>query len=319
MAESVVTGGTIVSTRIDVSTGKDLLKDGIIRNLFDTTTGKIEVFYKALVNDKTTKDEWIKDQRMAGLEEAAEIVEGENIPIFGPTIGGSKTYTQRQWGAGIRMTHRMQKFNRIDLWQKMVKQLARIQSYSKDVEVHTMFNSPTSESLTCGTGFDTLALASDAHTGLLTGATTDNFDNYINAAMSVAAVESMRYYFTTKLSDMGQYMGMKLDTVVYNPTLHPTARKIFASDYIPFEESNTINVIPEWKIKLVEDPLITSTTKWFGLNKGSDLYDINVFTSMQPDLVIGDAPDFTRDRVATSFQYFTFGFGWQGGYCLGKL
>jgi hypothetical protein len=318
MAETVTAVGSIITTRADVSTGKDLLKDGIIRKLFDDTTGKIEVFYKALVNEKTTKDEWNKDQRMAGLEEAAEMVEGENIPIFGPTIGGTKTYTQRQWGAGIRMTHRMQKFNKIDLWQKMVKQLARIQSYSKDVEVHVMFNSPTSTTLTCGKGFDDLALASTAHTGLLAG-TAEQFSNYINAALSVAAVESMRYYFTTKLSDMGQYMGLKLDTVVYNPTLHPTARKIFASDYIPFEESNTINVIPEWKIKLVEDPLVTSPTMWFGLNKSSDLYDINVETSMEPDLVIGDAPDFTRDRVATSFQYFTYGFGYAGCYALGKL
>ena len=318
MAETVGTVASVVTTRFDTSSGKDLLKDGVIRKLFDSTTGKIEVFYKALVNNLKTNDEWVKDQRMAGLEEAAEISEGQNIPIFGPSLGGTVTYTQRQWGAGVRMTHRMQKFNRIDLWQKLVKQLARIQSYSKDVEVHLMFNNPTATTYSYNKGFDTVALGSATHTGLLTGATTDNFDNYVNASMSVAAVEDMRYYFTTKLSDMGQYMGLKLDTVVYNPNLHPTARQIFASDYVPFEESNTINVIPEWKVKLIEDPLITSTTMWFGLNKGSDMYDINVFTSQEPDLEIVDAPDFTRDRVATSLQYFTYGYGYAGGYCLGK-
>lgn len=319
MAETVGTSATVVSTAFDITSGKDLLKDGIIRNLFDTTTKETQSFYKALVNEKSVKDEWYKDQRMAGLEEATELAEGENIPIFAPVLGGTKTYTQRQWGAGIRMTHRMQKFNRIDLWQKMTKQLARIQKIAKDTEVHLMFNSPTSASLTCGTGFDDLAMASTAHTGLLTSGTGDNFSNYLNAAMSVAAVESARYYFTTKLNDLGTFMGAKMDTVVYNPYLHPTARKIFASDYVPFEESNTINVIPEWKVKLVEDPMLTATTMWFAMDKGSDKFDINVYTSMEPDLLIMDAPDTTRDRIATSMQYFTYGWGYPGMFYLGKL
>jgi len=319
MAETIGTSTPIVSTRFDITSGKDLLKDGIIRNLFDNTSKTTEQFYKKLVKETKVKDEWYKDQRMAGLEEAVELAEGQNIPIFAPTLGGTKTYTQSQWGAGIRMTFKMQKFNRIDLWQKMTKQLARIQKIAKDVEVHKLFNNPTATTYDYNTGFDTLALASTAHTGLLSGSTTDNFSNYLNAAPSVAGVESMRYYFATKLNDLGTFMGAKLDTVVYNPPLHPTMRKIFASDYIPFEESNTINVIPEWKVKLVEDPMLTSTTMWFGLDKGSDLYDINVLTSMEPDLLIMDAPDTTRDRVATSMQFFTFGFGYPGMFYLGRL
>lgn len=319
MAETVSAPGGVISTRWDVTTGKDLLKDGIIRNLFDNTTKQTEQFYKGLVVEKSVKDEWYRDNRMAGLEEAAELAEGENIPIFAPVLGGSKTYTQRQWGAGVRMTYRMQKFNRIDLWQKMVKQLARIQKIAKDVEVHTIFNSPTSTTLTHGTGFDQLALASDAHTGLLTGATTDNFDNYLNAALSVAAVEAARYYFTTKTNDLGTYMGAKLDTLVYHPNLHVTAQQIFRSDKVPFEQSNTVNVVPEWKVKLIEDPMLTSSTMWFCMNKNSDQYDIQVLTAMEPDLLIMDAPDTTRDRIATSMQFFTQGWGYPGLYYLGKL
>ena len=317
MAETIGSSTSVITTRFDTTTGKDLLKDGIIRNLFDNTSKTTEQFYKALVTEKSVKDEWYRDQRMAGLENAAELPEGGDIPIFAPVLGGSKTYTQRQWGAGIRMTFRMQKFNRIDLWQKMTKQLARVQKIAKDVEIHTLFNNPTTT--TYGTGFDTLALASVAHTGLLVGSTVDNFSNYLNAAMSVAGVESMRYYFATKLNDLGTYMGAKLDTVVFAPALYTLARKIFGSDYVPFEESNTINVIPEWKVKLVEDPMLTSPTMWFGLNKGSDQYDIQVLTSMEPDLLIMDAPDTTRDRIATSMQFFTYGFGYPGMYYLGKL
>ena len=319
MAESITTTGSVVSIRWDTTTGQDLLKDGIIRNIFDTTAEKTEQFYKPLVNEKTVKDYWVRDQRMARLEEAVPVADGENIPVFAPVLGGYKTYTQRAWGAGVRMTFLMKKFNRIDLWEKMVADLSRIQKVAKDVEVHTMFNSPTSTTLAVGTGFDQLALASASHTGLLLGTTSDNYSNYVNAAMSVAAIEDMRYYFRTMKNDNGTYMGAVLDTIAYEPTLHPIAKQITGSSYVPFEESNTVNVIPDWKLKLYEDPMLTSTTMWFGLAKKNSKYDINVLTAMEPDLLLMDAPDTTRDRLATSFQIFTAGWGDPRMYCLGRL
>jgi len=308
--------GTVITTRWDTNSPQYLLKDGIIRNIFDTTAREAKVFYKTLVNDKTTKDEWIKDLRMAGLEEASELAEGENIPIFKPTLDTTKTYTQRQWGGGVRMTHRMQKFNKYDLWKRWVKDLAKIQKEAKDVEVHVLFNSPTSTALTAGTGFDALAMASTAHTGLVSG-TGDNYSNYLNAALSVAAVEDARYYFATLLDDNGMYIGANATHLVYNPNLHFTAKQIVGSDYVPFEESNTINIVPEMKLTLYEDPRVTSTTMWFMLAK-NDKYDINVFTAQEPDLEIMDAPDTTRDRIATSLQYFTCGWGDARMYYLGR-
>lgn len=308
--------GTIITTRWDNTSPQHLLKDGLVRNIFDTTVREAKVFYKTLVNDKTTKDEWVRDLRMAGLEKAAELAEGENIPIFKPTIGITKTYNQIQFGAGVRMTHRMQKFNKYDLWQRWVKDLAKVQKESKDVEIHTLFNNPTST--TYGAGFDTLALASASHTGLLAGSTADNYSNYLNAALSISSVEDARYYFATLLDDMGMFMGSTATHLVYNPNLHFTAKQIVGSDYVPFQESNTINIVPEMKLTLYEDPRITSTTMWYMLAK-DDKYDVNVFTAQEPDLVIQDAPDTTRDRIATSLQYFGFSFGDPRGVYCGRL
>jgi len=75
-----------------------LAERGLVRKVFDSTQREAKVFYKTLVNDKTTKDEWIRDLRMAGLENAAELAEGENIPIFKPVLDTYKTYTQTQFG-----------------------------------------------------------------------------------------------------------------------------------------------------------------------------------------------------------------------------
>jgi len=57
---------------------------------------------------------------------------------------------------------------------------------------------------------------------------------------------------------------------------------------------------------------------WFMLAK-NDKFNINVFTSQEPDLIIQDAPDTTRDRIATSLQYFGFGWGDARMYFLGRL
>ena len=50
----------------------------------------------------------------------------------------------------------------------------------------------------------------------------------------------------------------------------------------------------------------------------TDKYDINVFTAQEPDFVTMDAPDTTRDRIATSQQYYAFGFGSARQYFCGN-
>jgi hypothetical protein len=310
-----------IRSTFDTTTNKDLLKEGGLRKLFDNTVREAKVFYKELVNDLKTSDEYVRDQRMAGLNGATELVEGQEIPIQKPVLGTAKTYTQRQFGSGFRMTNRMDKFNKYNLWSRWSKDLGKCMKEAKDVEVHVMFNSPTSATLTCGVGFDTLALAHDTHTGLLAGSTTDNYDNYLNASLSISALESARYYFKTRKDDMGMYVGGDPTHLVIEPTLFITAKEILGSDLKAHELSNTTNVIKDEMsgLKVYENPRITSTTAWFMLDKNAKDFDINVFTAQEPDFVTMDAPDTTRDRIATSLQYFTYGFGYQGAAYWGKL
>lgn len=305
---------------LDNTTHKDLLKDGGLRKLFNNTLSKAHVFYTPLVNDLKSKDEFERDLRLGGLTGATEIVEGQEIPIQTLPIGTTKTYTQRFFGSGFRMTLAMDRFNKVNLWDKCAKGLAKSQKEAKDIEIHVMFNSPTSTALTCGVGYDSLALANDTHTGLKSGSTTDNFDNYLNASLSISALESVRYYFKTRKDDMGMYVGGSPTTLAFEPTLFITAKEIFGSDLKAHELSNTTNVIKDEMsgLTLYEDPRLTSTTMWFMLDKNSDDFDLNVFTTMEPDFVTKDAPDNTRDRVATSYQMFTYGWGHAGAYCLGK-
>ncbi len=310
--------GTIIRTSWDTSSPKNLMKDGILRKIFDTSEREAQVFYKPLVNDLKTTDEWVKDQRMAGLTSAIELQEGQNIPVQIPVLGTTKTYTQRQFGTGFRMTFRMDKFNKYNLWKRWAKDLRKVMEESKDIEIHVMFNSPTSVALTAGVGFDTLAMANDAKTGLLSGSTADNYDNYLNAALSYSSLESARYYYKTLKDDLGMLVGGNPTHLVIEPTLWPTASEIYKSGLKPHEESNTANIFKDYT-QIYEDPRLTSTTMWFMLDTKSSMHDLNVFTSMAPEFRTQDAPDNTWDRQCLSMMMFTYGWGDSRTYFLGKL
>jgi len=299
----------ILTTRFDTTSNKDLLKSGSLRSIFDNTVREAKVFYPKMVNDLKSKDEYERVQRMAGLTDPVELAEGQQIPVVQPTLGGAKTYTQRQFGSGFRMTYRMDKFNKYNLFKRWTKDLGKLMKEAKDIEIHVMFNNMASTSLTAGTGFDAMAIANDAHTGLDATGTGDNYDNYLASALSISALESARYYFATLKDDMGNYMGATPDTLVFEPTLWPTVKELFGSELRPHELSNTKNWASEWGIKPLENPRLTSATCWFVMAKGDSNYDFNVFTTEEPNLHIMDAYDRTLDKMCLSIQFFTYGWG----------
>lgn len=308
----------VIRTSLDVTSNKDLFKTGGLRKIFDNTVREAKVEYPILVNDLTSKDEYERDLRMAGLTDVIELAEGQAIPYNTPTEGTTKTYTQRQFGGGFRMTFRMDYFNKYNLWARWSKDLGKKMKEAKDVEIATMFKSPTSTTLTCGVGFDTYAMAYDTHTGLATG-TGDNYDNYLNAALSISSLESARYYFAKLVDDQGSYMGATPTLLVVEPTLYITAKEIIGSEKKSGEASNTINVLSELDLKIFEYHRLSSATMWFVLAKADPNYDINVFTALEPKFFEKDAPDTTQDKIISALQFFTYGFGDPRCYYLGKL
>ena len=295
-----------VTRYFDTSTTGELFKK-FLRKVFDTTERKAITFYEDVYKCSTTDDEWELDRELAGLGLAEEMAEGQNIPIQSPKFGNDKKYEQRQFGSGFRVTMRMKKFNKYKLVEKWTRSLARAQKEAKDKELFRLYNGPTAVTTTSGTGFDGLDLAENAHTGLADG-TGDNYDNYLDSALSVAAVEDMEYYFDTLIDSLGQFINASMDTLVFVPKLKFTAKEIYKSDGKAHEFSNTANVTEPVKF-VMPGTRLTGTTAWFALAKNNDRFDINCLTAMEPDLVIKDADDNTRDTVVTSVQFFDYGFG----------
>jgi len=78
-------------------------------------------------NDKKYKGHW-------GLP-GGKVEEGEEIPIYSPKFGSVKDYEQEMYAMGFRITHKMKKFNKVGLMEKLTKSMKRAMIELKDVEI----------------------------------------------------------------------------------------------------------------------------------------------------------------------------------------
>ena len=288
----------IVRTNWDTSTNKDALKT-LVRKWFDSTDREALVEYPNLFKTLKTSDDYERHGRYAGLDYPGELDEGENIPIQDPKFNGVKDYTQVAYGSGFRISDRMKRYNKIGAMEIFTKSLKRMQREGKDVELAKIWNNLTSTTYT--NTFDTLAIATNSHTCLDDAATT--YDNYADEALAVASFERAVQYFDYLYDDQGNIFIAKPDTLVVNYTLRQDAEEILRSDLKPWEFSNTKNVLQN-EMKPFVYHRLTGTTTWFVIAKNHPNYGAFVYTSLEPDLVVKDAPDTTRDTLVTSLQYF---------------
>jgi hypothetical protein len=306
---------SILRVGFDESTNKDLFKS-ILWKLFDNTQREALVEWPELFNDLKTDDEYERGYRMSGLSVGAEVPEGEPIPYTSPYYGGTKDWTQKAYGQGFRITHRMNKFNKYNLMKRMTKSLKVTQLELKDIYAARLWNDPTAATYTTLVGYDALAVASDSHT-ILASSTT--YDNYGDAALAQASLESALNYFETIIDDDGRITPMRPTRLIYHPNLRADVVELLKSDGKPGEMSNTANALKEWDLTPFMYHRYTSSSSWAVLAKGDPNYDINMWTSMDPDFDMHTAYDETRDTVCNSLQYFEFGFGDPRGVYIGDV
>lgn len=99
----------ITSTNWDSSANRDVFKT-LVREHFNSTTGQALVEYKALYKTMTTKDDYERVMRIAGIGPMRKVIEGQGIMIDEPLFGGVKDFTVVRYGNGFRITDRMKRF-----------------------------------------------------------------------------------------------------------------------------------------------------------------------------------------------------------------
>lgn len=297
----------IVGTWKDTSTNKDALKN-LVRSYFDNTDTPALVEWKEVCKDIKTKDSYEREYRLAGLGPMAQFEEGQEVPMERVKLGGTKDFTQEYFGNSFRITAQMKAFNRYGAMEKYTKALKKTMAEGKDLEVAKMWNN--ADGTTYAAGFDTFALAYDSHTCLDDAATT--YDNYLNADLTTAGYETALAYFDAIYNDMAQIFISRPSKLVVNKSFRVKAYQITGADRKPFEQSNTkydLNSYYSWDVKPFIYHRLSSSTSWFLIGDINDEnYGPRVYTSLEPDLKVEDAPDRTRDTVVSSQQWFKYGF-----------
>lgn len=293
---------TILRTDWDVSTNSDVFKT-LVKEWFNSTDRPALVEYPSVMNDIPSNDEYERLGRYAGLDYGAELIEGQQIPVQDPKFNTTKDYSQVAYGTGFRITDRMKRFEKIGLYEFLTVNLRNMQLETKDITVASMYNNAAVT--TYATGFDTLALASAAHTCLDDASTT--YDNYGDAALSTSSFESAMNYFDYMYDDQGNIFTAQPDTLVLNYTLRWDGDELLKSGGKPWEMSNTMNPYQGEVTPFVYHRL-TATTSWFLLAKKNPRFNLFVITTMSPDVRVYSV-DSTRDTIVDSLQYFKWGFG----------
>jgi hypothetical protein len=250
-----------------------------------------------------TGDLYERTMRFAAMGRGHSIVEGQEIPIYSPKFGQTKDYTVAQYGLGFRVSWLFGKTNKWDLVKKFTKAMKMNQRELKEAELAKLFNAPTTSTYT---GYDSQVFAYASHTCLYDTSVT--YSNYGSVALSVTGLESGKYYFDTLKDDQGNRFFAKPSVFYFCPYLETTAWEILNSKGKPHELSNTDNRY-EGLYKPVNYHYLTGTTSWGLLAKDHPKYDVNCFTLSEPDAEVKDAPDNSRDKVVTSLQAFSWGFG----------
>lgn len=301
------TTANIHGTFWDSSTGKETLKT-LTRSWFDSTEREALVEWKNLCKAISTKDDYEREGRMAGLGAMQAIVEGQNIPLEEAKFGGTKDFTQVAYGNGFRITDRMKRFNKIGLMEKLTRSLKKTMIEGKDIEVAKMWNNMTAT--TYASGFDAYALAYDSHTCLDDAATT--YDNYLDQDLATGSYETALQYFDKMYDDQGNIFVGKARKLVVCPSLRIKAYQLTGADKKPFEQSNTkydLNSYFGFDVVPFTYHRFSGTTAWMVLGDVGDAdYGPRVYTALEPDLETKDGDDRTRDTVVTSIQYFKYGF-----------
>jgi hypothetical protein len=301
--------GVPITSYADTTTNKDTFKL-LVREWYDSTAREALSEWKEVFKDIKTSDEYEREGRLAGLGAMSQIADGQNIPLETAKLYGVKDYEQVRYGLGFRITDKMKRFNKINLVQKLTSDLKKRMIEDKDIEVAKLYNNATSTTLG-GAGFDTLALASTAHT-LLTDASPTSFSNYGASDLGVASYEAALVYFDAIYDDRGFIFVKRPDKLVVNKSFRVRAFQLTGADKKPFEFSNTkydLNAYFNMSVKPFVYHRLTSATSWFLMcNPSEDGFGPRVYTSLDSELEVKDGDDRSRDTQVTDQQYFKYGF-----------
>jgi hypothetical protein len=218
------------------------LYPGLHKVFFDEYKGILaKTEYDKVFNIETSNQNYEKTYEMTMLGGSIpEVGEGEQITYIDPVGGNTKTFTHKKWGRGFAITEEMFEDDLYKtIGQNATKALAKASSNTIEVQAASVLNNATST--TYYTGFDSLALASTAHTVLFTGGTYANRPSTLGS-LGITTLQAAVLRIEKCTDQDGVIAGLRAKLVVIPPDLRFIAHEILKSEYKPLTNSGTYDV-----------------------------------------------------------------------------
>lgn len=255
-----------------------LLEPQFLNKIWHESEPLEEQKYQRVVNVKDMGNKaFVEDAKMAGFGPLQPIAEGGPVTYDEAITPIFRRYDYTVRGLGYKITDKLirnEQYSQVELFERDLRR-----ALDADIEefVADLFNNATNT--TISTGFDSLALASTAHTRQDGGPVQSN-RNSSDVALSLGALHDAIIQFNKWVNDRGRPIRYSPKFLLIPPDLEITAREILESEMRHDTANNAKNVVTRYGIEPIVWRWLEGTTYWALLGEG---HDINFLWQIRPE------------------------------------
>lgn len=253
-----------------------------LSNIWNEAYPTRPVEYTAFVNIRETKKRTLTDFKMSDFGALRLKGEGEAIIYDDALFGPEKAYTPVRFALGYKITQEMidhELYGQVEKFERaLIKSAIDLQETKAALILNNAFVTTADDGFSA-TGFDSLALASTAHTRLDGGATLRNRPS-ADIDLGVTSLQAALIdWHTQNLDERGRPQLIRPKLLVISPSDIFTARELLNSEFKPGTANNEINALREEGLSYMVSHYQTDTDQWSLIG---DQHDLNFIWDVRP-------------------------------------
>jgi len=263
----------------------DFMAPGLFKTFAEEFKDKAK-HYKKLFQVSKSKKQYETTTSVEGLDNAPEKKEGAPVTYQDLTQGYNKNHTHVTYGKGYRISKEAYDD---DLYKVIGPKASAYLGYAINMRYELVGADIFNNSFTSTyTGPDAKELCSEVHPWS-SGGTYSN-EEATPATLSASALKAVITNIRKMTDASGDHLALTPKLLIVPPDLQFTAQVILKSAQEPGNANNDYNPLKDVGLKLIVNPWLTSTTRWW---VACDNNDLLYFERQKPEFTNGD--DFDTD------------------------
>lgn len=226
---------------LNTSSVAPLLVEGI-RKLVGDQFRRRPLEMAQYANMLTSRKNFEFDREVAEVGPLAPKSENAPVTLFDPRVGRQKTYSFVTYAGGIRVSWEAESDELYGFIRRALGSLGRAANETMNIVGADLFNLADSGDSNPITGFDTLALLHDTHTGP-NGETITYNDNRLAFDLSESYLQTLLIQFEKIADPSGNLLNFDAKNILFHPDNMFLLQEILKSEGKPFTADNTLNVL----------------------------------------------------------------------------